>query len=443
MSDRRIKDLDELLQVPDFQYAEKEPPVELPDSRLDESLNKSKQSRQEKKQKKQSQQKKKSGSSASEKKERRRNSKFYKFTRILSYIYLAMFVIFAIVMKVMDVLPTGTYVAIMIVLALLSAVLFIQLFFKKIKLWAKIVATFLSIVLIFVYGIGSAYALGTLAFLDTIGSGVKNENRVNVRTEPFNILISGIDQEGEISTPGLSDVNMLVTVNPKTGKILLTSVPRDYQIRIIEDDHVYGYDKLTHTGSYGIDTTIAAVEDLLDVQVNYYVKVNFATVVKFVDAIGGVDVYSDYEFVPVKMPSWTVQQGMNHMNGSQALCFARERKAFNEGDVQRIKNQQAVFEAMFKKALSSKVLMLSYMNILDELTGYVEMNMSSGEIRSLVKMQIAKNIKWDIQKNNLTGHDRYMGTVSTGSTEVYVMGQDEDSVNDAKAKIQAVLSGEK
>ena len=245
---------------------------------------------------------------------------------------------------------------------------------------------------------GTAYALGTLSFLSS--TSVDNEKSVaRITKDPFNVVITGMDVDGKIDEEGRSDVNMVLTVNPKTGQLLMTSIPRDYQIYMPDKDNAM--DKLTHTGFYGVQTTIAAEEDLLDITANYYVKVNFSTVEKFIDAIGGIDVYSEYEFNPVKLPKWTVKEGMNHMNGKQALAFARERKAFDDGDNQRIKNQQAVFEALFKKATSSKTMLLNYNNVLSELKDYFEMSFSSREIRSLVKRQIAKNIKWNIYKNTL------------------------------------------
>jgi LCP family protein required for cell wall assembly len=201
-------------------------------------------------------------------------------------------------------------------------------------------------------------------------------------------------------------------------------------------------DKLTHTGFYGVPTTIGAVEGLLDAKVNYYVKVNFTTVEKFIDAIGGIDVYSEYEFTPVKLKSWTVKEGMNHMNGEQALAFARERKAFLTGDNQRIKNQQAVFEAMIKKATSSRTMLLSYNKILKSLKDYFEMSFSSREMRALIKNQLSKNPEWKMYKNTVIGGDGSMPTYTTGGLYCYVMTQNEESVNNARSLIQAVLDGD-
>jgi LCP family protein required for cell wall assembly len=233
---------------------------------------------------------------------------------------------------------------------------------------------------------------------------------------------------------------MIVTVNPKTATILMTSIPRDYQIYMPDKD--YALDKLTHTGFYSVETTILAEEDLLDTEMNYFVKVNFSTVEKFIDAIGGIDVYSEFEFNPVKLKDWTVKEGVNHMNGKQALAFARERKAFPTGDNQRIKNQQAVFEAMIKKATSSKTMLMSYNKILSSLKKYFEMSFSSKELRALVKYQLRKNPSWLIYRNQITGGDGSMTTYTTGDEYCYVMTQDAESIGNAKSLIQAVMNGQ-
>ncbi len=220
----------------------------------------------------------------------------------------------------------------------------------------------------------------------------------------------------------------------------MTSIPRDYEIYMPDKD--MAMDKLTHTGFYSIDTTIGAEENLLDTNINYYVKVNFTTVKEFINAVGGVDVYSEYEFTPVKKKDWTVQKGWNHMDGEQALAFARERKAFIDGDNQRIKNQQAVLEAVLKKATSSRTMLLSYNKILSNLRDYFRMSFSSAELRSLMKLQLAKNPQWKIYKNTIIGGNGSMPTYSTGNAYAYVMTQDPDSIENAKTLINAVLGGQ-
>ena len=357
----------------------------------------------------------------------------------ITRIYLAVLAVFGVVMAIMDVLPIPWLIAIFVLLIIISILLLTKMQRGGKKRYTKPLATLLTLVLIFVYGLGTAYALGTLSFLSS--TSVNNDKNVAVITRnPFNVVITGMDVDGKIDEQGRSDVNMVLTVNPKTAQLLMTSIPRDYQIYMPDKD--MAMDKLTHTGFYSVETTILAEEDLLDITANYYVKVNFTTIEKFVDAVGGIDVYSEYEFTPVKLKSWTVHEGMNHMNGKQALAFARERKAFEDGDRQRIKNQQAVFEALFKKATSSKTMILHYNNVLTQLRDYFEMSFSSREVRSLVKMQISKNPSWSIYKNTITGGDGMLPTYTAGGEYSYVMTQDEESINNAKTLINAVLNGD-
>ena len=364
--------------------------------------------------------------------------KVNRFHKVLTTVYIISFGIFAASMLFMNVLPFGMSAALFGVLILLSLVILVQTRSRKSKNWGKLLATFAAMVLIVFYGVGTAYSLGTLSFLS--GSSVRNESAVSdVTRHPFNFIITGIDVDGTIDAEGRSDVNMVVTVNPKTHQILMTSIPRDYEIYMAEFDNAM--DKLTHTGFYGVQTTIDAEEQLFSTEVNYYVKVNFTTVERFIDAIGGVDVESEYEFNPVKMKEWTVQKGVNHMNGKQALAFARERKAFLTGDHQRIKNQQLVFEALIKKATSSRTMILSYNKVLSSLRNYFEMSFSSREIRKLVKFQLAKDPDWKIFKNTVAGGDGMLPTYSTGGEYAYVMTQDPESIENAKTLMNAVLEG--
>lgn len=367
-----------------------------------------------------------------------RKRKAGKFHKGLSVLYLVCLVAFAAIMTIMDVLPFLTLILLYVILILLSLILVVQLRKNNISPVVRNIASVASVLLMGMYLLGSAYAIGTLNFLSA--TSVDNESRVaKITRDPFNVTITGMDVHGTIDKEGLSDVNMVVTVNPKTEQILMTSIPRDYQIYM--PDKGEAMDKLTHTGFYDVQTTIGAEENLFGIEINYYVKVNFTTIMRFVNAVGGIDVYSEYEFVPVKRKKMTVKKGWNHFNGAEALAFARERKAFEYGDRQRIKNQQAVLEAVINKAMSSRTMVLSYNKILSDLKNYFEMSFSSRELRSLVKLQLAKNPKWNITKNSITGGDGSLGTYTTGGTAIYVMTQDPQSIETARSLISAVMNG--
>lgn len=262
--------------------------------------------------------------------------------------------------------------------------------------------------------------------------------KVDVSREPFNIYISGIDTSGNITNVSRSDVNMIMTVNPNTGKILLTSIPRDYYVQLHGTNG--RKDKLTHSGTYGINMTIQTVEDLMGIDINYYIRVNFTTLIKLVDKIGGIDVYSDKGFTPWTNNKIFIPKGNVHMNGEMALAFARERHAYTEGDRHRVQNQQDVLEAVFKKITNTSTLISSYTGILDTLDGSFETNMDKKVITSLAKFQINKMPSWNIEKISVNGTDSSNYTYSYPGQKLYVMEPDMQTVNEASNKIKEVLN---
>lgn len=246
----------------------------------------------------------------------------------------------------------------------------------------------------------------------------------------FNVYISGIDTSGSITNVARSDANILATINTNTHEVLLTSIPRDYYVTL----HSYGAkDKLTHSGIYGINETVSTVEDLLDVDINYYVRVNFTTVIKLVDTLGGVDINSEYDFTTTE--GYHFNKGYNHVNGTEALAFSRERQAFANGDNQRVRNQQLVIEAIIKKVLNSNTILTKYTSILDSLEGSFQTNIKQDEISSLLNNMSS----WKITTNSLTGTGANSPTYSMGSQLLYVMVPNSSSVTSATQKIKAVM----
>lgn len=267
---------------------------------------------------------------------------------------------------------------------------------------------------------------------------VKKEKKTNSSTtsKPFIIYISGIDTYGKISSVSRSDVNIVAVVNPALEKILLVSIPRDYYVKL---HNTNGYnDKLTHAGIYGIDMSVNTIEDLLDINIDYYLRLNFSTLTKSIDLLDGVDVYSDITFNPTTNPDLTIYQGLNHMNGEEALAFARERYAYQTGDRHRGENQQAIIEAVIKK-LSNPKNITKYKDILNSLDGTFETDMSYKDITNLVKLQISKNIDWNVTSISLDGKGSMMPTYSMGERKLYVMIPDEETVVNAKNKISKYM----
>ena len=178
-------------------------------------------------------------------------------------------------------------------------------------------------------------------------------SQVDVNRDPYNIYISGIDTYGPIATKSRSDVNMIATINPQTHEILLTSIPRDYYVA--QTCQGNQYDKLTHTGIFGVDCTVESIENFLGISINYYGRVNFSSLENIVDAIGGIDVYNEIGFYS-GVDGELIPAGYLHMYGSTALKFARERHAYADGDRQLGRNQMIVLEAILDQAMSPAII---------------------------------------------------------------------------------------
>lgn len=259
---------------------------------------------------------------------------------------------------------------------------------------------------------------------------------VNVTNTAFNVFISGNDVYGSIAYKSRSDVNMVVTVNPKTKQVLLTSIPRDYYIDLGCESG--SKDKLTHAGIYGVDCSVKTIENLFDIDINYYARVNFSTLINVVDTLGGIEVYSDRSFTSYP-DGVAIMSGTNLMNGKQALAFSRERHAYAEGDVQRIKNQQIVISAIIKKVCSPSIITKAS-SIISTVGDGVETNMSSDEINSLIKMQLSDMANWEIISQNVTGDGNTLYCYSLGNN-AYVMTPHQDEVDSASLNIKKCMDG--
>lgn len=257
-------------------------------------------------------------------------------------------------------------------------------------------------------------------------------------TEPFNVYISGIDVYGPISTNSRSDVNIIATVNPETRQVLLMTTPRDYYV-VLPGVSGEQKDKLTHAGIYGVDVSMATLEQLYNTDINYYARVNFTSLIKIVDTLGGIDVNSEYAF---EAGGYSFQKGVNHLNGEQALAFSRERHSFESGDNQRGKNQEAVITAIINKMLNPSMLTKA-MDIMKELDDCVETNVSMDQLSKLIQMQLDSGGSWSILTDNAIGTGDSNTCYSSGSQVLYVMNPNEVSVNSISSKINRILGGEK
>lgn len=267
-----------------------------------------------------------------------------------------------------------------------------------------------------------------------IETEIEQEN-VDVE-EPFNVYISGIDVSGPVATNSRSDVNIIMTVNPNTKKILLTTTPRDYYVQI-PDISGEQRDKLTHAGIYGVDASMRTLEQLYGIDISYYARVNFSSLIKIVDTLGGVDVDSDFEFTA---GGYQFKQGMNHLDGDQALAFSRERYSFEDGDNQRGKDQQKVLTAILNKAMSPAILANASALIAD-VSDSVQTNMTQEEMAKFIKMQLNDSASWTIESAAASGNGDTQACYSSGDQPLYVMWPDEAVVQSISAKMNEILNG--
>lgn len=260
-----------------------------------------------------------------------------------------------------------------------------------------------------------------------------------VSDDVMTIYISGIDTYGTINLRSRSDVNMIATINKKNHEILLTSIPRDYYVQLHDKP---GYkDKLTHAGIYGVNTSIQTIQDFMGIEINYYVRVNFSTLEKVVDSIGGIDVYSDKSFRPHTNKSLYIKEGMVHMDGKTALAFARERYAYESGDRHRVQNQQDVLKAIIKKATSDPSILTKYTTLLNNISPYFQTNIDMTEISEIAKIQLDKMPSWEIKQYSLDGTGGKGPTYSMGNTELYVMFPKQETIDIGSKYINGMAKG--
>ena len=271
----------------------------------------------------------------------------------------------------------------------------------------------------------------------------------DITKDAFTILVSGNDSYGSLQDANTrSDANMLLTVNPKTGTILMTSIPRDYYVDLIcpGDGEMAcpegSKDKLTHSGLLGIKSTEKSIENALGIKINYNIRINFSSVVNLVDALDGIDLdikegeQCDILYANMQ-PGLSV--GKHHVDGETALAFARERHAYVNGDNQRVKNQQKVFKAIFKRIVSPKMI-TNYGKFMDALAVAFDTNISGDEISDFIKYELNNMPKWKFESYTIYGESAndFCYEAQSYASVTY----QNDLMNEiARNKIKAVLKG--
>ena len=265
------------------------------------------------------------------------------------------------------------------------------------------------------------------------------EPKTYTTMEPFAVYLSGSDSyEDEVVQDGRSDVNILVIVNPMTKQVLLLNTPRDYYVPNTAGG--YQRDKLTHCGLYGIGCSMETLGNLYNIDVNYYLRINFSGFKKMIDALGGITVYSDYAFTAITRTD--IQEGENHLTGQQALDFARERYTLPGGDNERGRHQMQVITAVIEKVTSGTTIISNYSDIMASVEGMFTMNVPMELISDLMKMQLSDMARWNIVSYAVTGGDSMEECYSFKGHELSVLIPYESSIYTAMRLIDMVYSGE-
>ena len=332
----------------------------------------------------------------------------------------------------------------LVVLAALLALLWLLVKRCQEYKTAGTVSRVFSVVLCAAMAMGCVWAQQGLAALGNMTNGFLSNAEANkITKEPFVVYLSGVDTRGDLTDKARSDVNIIAAVNPVTKQVVLINTPRDYYVDLAGTN---SKDKLTHAGLYGVQTSMDTLGNLYGVDVQHYIRINFAGFINVIDALGGVDVYSDQAFTSVGSPGYydptTFVEGWNHLDGKAALAFARERHAFKTGDVQRGINQMKVIDAMLNK-IKSPALLMGFTKILDAVSDSFVTSLSQNQISALVRMQLSDFAEWNIERYTVTGSSgSSTKCYSAKGQKLYVMKPDENSVAKAKEMIAAVLGGE-
>ena len=365
---------------------------------------------------------------------------------------LEMMVVIALILyaTLIQIFPILYIFIFIILLGVLAGVHIKLLSGKKRRIRRKrIISLCLSVMMFVVSGFGMSYmgilngAIGDIA----LGTGENADQVKNVARDPFIVYLSGVDTKNstEIKDKGLSDVNIIVVINPKDKKVLMVSTPRDYYVPL--EGNSNKMDKLTHAGNYGIECSMKTLECLYDVEFNYYAKVNFKSVYDIVNSLGGVTIHSDYNFTSAHSytnKAYTFVKGENFVMGDAALAFVRERKLFADGDRQRGIHQQELISAVVKKAISPAMFVPSNIeDMLESVSNNTKTNFSEKEIKKLISYQMSTMGKeWQFESISVNGTGAYKTTYSYSAQELYVMIPDTNTVKTAKEAINAVLNGE-
>lgn len=339
--------------------------------------------------------------------------------------------------------PVVLIVLVGVVMALLAGIICTLMFATSKRRFgkARVVAIVMAVITIISCVVGIFFMSQILGIFGSVLKG-GDISKADL-DEPFVVYISGSDtrsDELDSSTTSRSDVNILAFVNPTTHEVLLLNTPRDYYV----ENPALGYkmDKLTHCGLSGVENSMAALANLYGEEVDYYGRINFTGFETLIDAIGGIDVYSDVAFTTESTSNVRIVVGENHLDGYSALAFARERYALSDGDFGRGENQMKVIKAVANKLMSSDTLIKNYSSIMSSLSGMFETDVPQKLITNAVKEQLSDSPEWNIQSYSVTGTVGTASTATEPGTQLSVVFQDSASIAEAQELISQVMNGD-
>ena len=318
---------------------------------------------------------------------------------------------------------------------IISIIFILILFFtsRKNKISSKLGQTLLSVfcVLFVIFAIRIDFSLAKMNRRNVL------KNPIWKHADSFNIYLSGIDKGGSLDNISRSDVNIISTINTKNGNVLLTSVPRDTYLPIAGDGK-NEYDKLTHAGNYGVESSVQTLANAFDIDIPYFARINFDSLISLVDVLGGITLYNDEEFQS-RVTSYYFPKGYIEMNGDQALAFVRERYNLADGDMARGRNQEKVLSAMMKKAISFNSI-INFSKIMEVLENSIDTNLRSPQAINIVFSQLLKLGKTNIESQEITGKGRMnLRSYAMPNNRLYMMVPDKKSMQNARDKMLELL----
>ncbi len=366
-----------------------------------------------------------------EEKKTKKGNNFYRFTFIILILNIIIFNILNIFLR--------KYIILGSILFIFLIYLFHKIIKKINNKFLKKVANLMYIILIIILLIFNFTAFKAKNIITEATPSTAISKPVNIKNQSFNVLLTGVDTRADGENVGLknSDAIMVASINPKTQEILLTSLPRDAYVTLACTDN---FDKLTHASTFeqGEQCLVQTVENILDIDINYFVSANFDAVIKSIDAIGGINIDINQEFCGQdekdKKEAFCFKKGLNHLTGEEALSYARERKSFATGDYARIEHQQAVVEAFIKEVKKhpfkiNKLFEIGAKNLIT--------NLSMNEINSLIELFLFND--FNIENNKVVGEGMIVDIEYEGLYGVSVQLLDQSSLTTSKFKISEVL----